>query len=80
MNDNNLDYDQGYEDAVFGEDEKATTNADYQSGYIDGLRARKEQEAADLESLGDYSSDDDNDCINDEDEDEGGSIDFDLDD
>ena len=47
MNDYNLDYDQGYEDAIFGEDEKATTNADYQSGYIDGLRDREEQEAAD---------------------------------
>ena len=78
MNDYNLDYDQGYEDAVFGEDEKATTNADYQSGYIDGLRAREEQEAADSELPDDHSSDDDNDYINDEDED--GSIDFDLDD
>ena len=47
MNDYNLSYDQGYEDAMFGEDEKATTNADYQSGYIDGLRAREEQEAED---------------------------------
>ena len=58
MNDYNLDYDQGYEDAIFGEDEKATTNADYQSGYIDGLRAREEQEAADSELLDDCPSDD----------------------
>ena len=58
MNDYNLDYDQGYEDAVFGEDEKATTNPDYQSGYADGLRARKEQEAVDS-GLDDGSSDDD---------------------
>ena len=50
MNDYNLSYDQGYEDAKFGEDEKATTNADYQSGYIDGLRAREEQEAEETES------------------------------
>ena len=59
MNDYNLSYDQGYEDAMFGEDEKATTNADYQSGYIDGLRAREEQEAEDSEASGTY----DDDCL-----------------
>ena len=58
MNDYNLDYDQGYEDAVFGEDEKATTNPDYLSGYADGLQARREQEAEETES-DDYQLDDD---------------------
>ena len=69
MNDYNLDYDQGYEDAVFGEDEKATTNPDYQSGYADGLRAREEQEQETADSnLDDYSSNDADDYSYDEDE------------
>ncbi|MBQ1298363.1 hypothetical protein IIY24_00795 [Candidatus Saccharibacteria bacterium] len=67
MNDYNLDYDQGYEDAVFGEDEKATTNPDYRSGYADGLRAREEQEAVDS-GLDDDSSGDADDSSYDEDE------------
>lgn len=58
MSDYDLDYDQGYEDAVFGEDEKATTNADYQSGYIDGLRARREQELEDMGVDEDEADDD----------------------
>ena len=81
MNDYNLDYDQGYEDAIFGEDEKATTNADYQSGYIDGLRAREEQDAADS----DPDDDPDDNSLNNSDDyssyDEGeeDSTDIDLD-